>query len=68
MKDHSTVKFEDTELVRLVDGEPRADTRAICRKLDIGHKDFLNNVMYKYQEDFEQFGILCFENAKKQGR
>ena len=61
--DSNTISPEVQEIVALIDGVPRADSRIICKKLNLEHNKFLNNILYKYQEDFEQFGHLPFEKA-----
>jgi len=58
-----TPSLETMDLVRVFEGEPRADSRAICQKLGVGHNDFLRNIIRKYQADFEQLGAVFFENG-----
>ncbi len=63
------ITHNTNQLVILVEGEARADSRLICQKLSIAHGPFLTNIIRKYQKDFEQFGHLHFQNGKpnKQG-
>lgn len=52
------------DLVTIDKNIPLADSRRIAETLGIGHHDFFNNLIKKYQEEIElDFGKVRFENA-----
>ncbi len=56
---HNT-DFQITEIKQ----EARVDSRLIAGQLEISHQKMVNNLIYKYQSDFEEFGVLPFKKAK----
>ena len=49
-------------------GELRADSRAFAPKMDIRHRQLMDNIR-KYQSKFEELGLLPFEKeARSEGR
>lgn len=51
----------------VVDQEPRVDSRLIAEQLGVEHESF-RKLVYQYQPDFEEFGILRFEIGEIKGR
>lgn len=51
----------------VVDGEPRIDSRLVSSQLGVEHESF-RKLIYQYQMDFEEFGILRFEIGEIKGR
>lgn len=51
--------------MQIVDGIALVDSRRYCSEvIEVNHKDWLSNVVYKHQAEIEQrFGVLRFENA-----
>ena len=49
------------------DQEPRVDSRIIAGQLGVEHESF-RKLIYQYQADFEEFGILRFEIGEIKGR
>lgn len=50
-----------------IDHEPRVDSRLIAEQLGVEHESF-RKLIYQYQADFEEFGILRFEIGEIKGR
>lgn len=48
-------------------GELRADSRSFVSKMDIRHRQLMENIR-KYQDKFEELGILPFETEEITGR
>ena len=52
-------------LITIENNIPLADSRQIAETLGIGHNDFFNNIIKKYQTEIEEdFGVLRFQNGK----
>ena len=52
------------EVIKHKSGQLVVDSRLIAEELNINHKDWLNNIIKKYQSKTEQaFGQLCFQNT-----
>jgi hypothetical protein len=51
----------------VIDQEPRIDSRLIAQQLGVEHESF-RKLVYQYQADFEEFGILRFEIGEIKGR
>lgn len=51
----------------VIDGEPRIDSRLIAAQLGVEHESF-RKLVYQYQPDFEEFGILRFKIGEIKGR
>lgn len=47
-------------------GELRADSRSFAPKLDVRHRQLMDNIR-KYQDKFEALGVLPFETEKPSG-
>lgn len=47
-------------------GELRADSRSFAPKLDVRHRQLMDNI-YKYQEKFEALGLLPFQTEAVEG-
>lgn len=47
-------------------GELRADSRSFAPKLDVRHRQLMDNI-YKYQDKFEALGLLPFETEAVDG-
>ena len=47
-------------------GELRADSRTFAPKMDIRHRQLMDNIR-KYQDRFERMGVLPFQTEKPQG-
>lgn len=59
MMDKSIVPVEVDKL------EPVVDSRIIATEMKVGHKNWVNNTLKKYQKEIEDnFGVLRFKNAK----
>lgn len=57
-----------TSLVTIENKTPLADSREIAKNLGVGHSDFFNNLIKKYQAEIEEdFGSLRFQNGVKSG-
>ena len=45
--------------------EPVVDSRIIATEMKVGHRNWVNNTIKKYQKEIEEnFGVLRFKNAK----
>lgn len=42
------------------------DSRDFCKRFGLIHRAWMNNVLRKFQDDFEQLGEVRFENALSQ--
>ena len=49
------------------DGELRADSRTFAPKMDIRHRQLMENIR-KYQDKFEELGFLAFQTEEIDGR
>ena len=49
------------------DGELRADSRTFAPKMDIRHRQLMENIR-KYQDKFEEIGFLAFQTEEIDGR
>ena len=47
-------------------GELRADSRTFAPKMDIRHRQLMDNIR-KYQDRFERMGVLPFQTEEPQG-
>jgi phage regulator Rha-like protein len=54
------IKRREFTLVRLINDEPRANSRLIAQKLGIEHKNLIA-IIEKYLDDFKEFGPLAFQ-------
>lgn len=59
-----TIKRREITLVRLINGEPRANSRLIAQKLGIEHKNLIA-IIEKYLSDFKEFGPVAFETRPR---
>ena len=67
-KPHSISQSNTHLQLREIKNEPRVDSRLLAGQLENQHGKMMANIILKYQEDFEELGILSFEKGEIKGR